>query len=354
VPPNNNKQQKRPWNNDNARSNNPGEEMMKILGFASAIAVTGLLAVPASAADITLKFGHVGAPGSLFEASANEFARCSNAALGDKAEVQVFGSSQLGNDTELLQKLRLGQVHFALPSTVMSSVDPTFGVFEMPYIIKSRAHMKRVEDAILESKLQPAAQANGYRILGVWENGFRNITNNVRPINKPEDLQGVKLRTPKGEWRVKMFQLYGANPTPMAFSEVFTALQTGVMDGQENPYAQIWSAKFQEVQKYLSITGHVYTPAYALTSDKHFSELPQDVQAELEKCATATQGFVYETAANMETDLLEKLKDGGIAVNEADKDAFIEASQPVYTEFASSVDGGQELIDTILKLGEGS
>lgn len=327
---------------------------MKILGFMSAIAVTGLLASPAAAADLTLKFGHVGAPGSLFEASANEFARCSNAALGDKAEVQVFGSSQLGNDTELLQKLKLGQVTFALPSSVMSSVAEVFGVFEMPYIIKSRDHMRKVQAAILDSKLQPAVEAKGYRIIGLWENGFRNITNNTRPINKPEDLQGIKLRTPKGAWRLKMFQLYGANPTPMAFSEVFTALQTGVIDGQENPYAQIWSAKFQEVQKYLSITGHVYTPAYALVSEKHFSALPADVQKVLNDCAASTQDFTYQTAANMETDLLEKLKAGGIAVNEADKDAFIAASKPIYTEFAGSIDGGQELIDTVLKLGEGS
>ena len=327
---------------------------MRIPGLVSAIAVSGLLASPVAAADLTLKFGHVGAPGSLFETSANEFARCANAALGDKAEVQVFGSSQLGKDSELLQKLKLGQVHFSLPSSVMSSVADEFGIFEMPYIIKSRAHMKRVEDAILGSKLQPAVKAKGYRILAVWENGFRNITNNTRPISKPEDLAGIKLRTPKGAWRVKMFQLYGANPTPMAFSEVFTALQTGVIDGQENPYAQIWSAKFQEVQKYLSITGHVYTPAYLLASDKHFSNLPQDVQAALEKCGKETQGYVYETAAQLETDLLDKLKAGGIQVNVADKDAFIAASKPIYTEFASSIDGGQELIDTVLKLGEGS
>jgi len=327
---------------------------MRILGLVSAIAVTGLLVSPAAAQKLSLKFGHVGNPGSLFEASANEFARCSNAALGDKAEVQVFGSSQLGGDTELLQKLKLGQVTFALPSTVMSSVDPAFGVFEMPYIIKSREHMKRVEDEIFEAKFQKAAQANGYRVIGVWENGFRHITNNTRPINKPEDLQGIKLRTPQGEWRLKMFQLYGANPTPMAFSEVFTALQTGVMDGQENPYTQIWSAKFQEVQKYLSITGHVYTPAYALVSEKHYAALPDDVRSALDTCAKETQGYVYETAAAMETDLLEKLKQGGIAVNEADKDAFIAASKPVYEEFATSIDGGQELIDALLKLGEGS
>src|SRR3546814_13351908 len=116
----------------------------------------------------------------------------------------------------------------------------------MPYIIKSREHMKRVQDAVLESKLQPAAKEHGYRIIGLWENGFRHITNNVRPISQPDDLEGVKLRTPKGEWRVKMFKLYGANPSPMAISEVFTALQTGVLDGQEQPYTQIGSEDSRE------------------------------------------------------------------------------------------------------------
>jgi len=327
---------------------------MKILGLVSALTVTGFLVNPAAAADLTLKFGHVGAPGSLFEVSANEFARCSNAALGDKAEVQVFGSSQLGNDTELLQKLKLGQVTFSLPSSVMSSVSDEFGVFEMPYIIKDRDHMRRVQAELMENTFQKAAKAKGYRIIGLFENGFRHITNNTRPINKPEDLAGIKLRTPKGAWRVKMFQLYGANPTPMAFSEVFTALQTGVIDGQENPYAQIWSAKFQEVQKFLSITGHVYTPAYVLVSDKHFSGLPQDVQDALLKCGSETQDFVYKTAADLETELLQNLKDGGISVNEADKQAFIDASKPIYEEFASTVDGGKELVDKVLSLGSGS
>ena len=268
---------------------------MKIKSILLTAAATLALTTTAQAADLTLKFGHVGKPGSLFEASVNEFAKCSNAALGDKAEVVTFGSSQLGKDKELLQKLKLGQITFSLPSSVMSSVSDTFGVFEMPYIIKDREHMKRVQ-AKLGETFQAAAKSKGYRILGYFENGFRHITNNTRAITVPADLAGVKLRTPKGAWRVKMFKLYGANPTPMAFSEVFTALQTGVIDGQENPYAQIASAKFQEVQKYLSITGHVYTPAYVLVSDSGFSKLPADVQSGLEQCATETQAFVYDTA----------------------------------------------------------
>ena len=312
-----------------------------------------LFATQASAEALTLKFGHVGKPGSLFEASVNEFAKCSNAALTGKAEIQTFGSSQLGKDKELLQKLKLGQITFSLPSSVMSSVADEFGVFEMPYIIKDREHMKRVQ-AELGDTFQKAAQSKGYRILGYFENGFRHITNNTRAIEKPADLAGVKLRTPKGAWRVKMFKLYGANPTPMAFSEVFTALQTGVIDGQENPYAQIASAKFQEVQKYLSITGHVYTPAYVLVSDKNFAKLPADVQSGLETCATESQAFVYETAARLETELLDVIKGAGVAVNNADNAAFIEASKPIYDEFSTSVPGGKELIEKVQSLSSGS
>ena len=306
----------------------------------------------ASAEKLILKFGHVGNPGSLFEASVNEFVKNANAKLGDRAEVQAFGSSQLGKDSELLQKLKLGQVTFALPSSVMSSVADEFGIFEMPYIVQSRDHMKAIQDTLGESVFNAAAQEKGYRILSYYENGFRHITNNTRPVNVPEDLAGIKLRTPKGEWRVKMFQLYGANPTPMAFSEVFTALKTGVIDGQENPYAQIWSAKFQEVQKYLSITGHVYTPAYVLVSDKNFAKLPEDIQTDLMDAAAESQAAVYEMAAQLETELLENLKEGGMEVNEADKQAFIEASKPIYDEFAASVEGGADLIEQVQALAK--
>ncbi|MFO7758093.1 MAG: TRAP transporter substrate-binding protein [Roseovarius sp.] len=315
--------------------------------------VAAFAALPATAADTTLKFGHVGAPGSLFEATVNNYAACVADRSGGSIEVQTYGSSQLGKDKELLQKLKLGQVDFALPSSVMSSVDSIFGIFEMPYIIKDRDHMRRVQDQMMD-RFQSAAQDSGYHIVGLAENGFRHITNNTRPINTPEDLQGIKLRTPNGEWRVKMFREYGANPTPMAFSDVFTALQTGVMDGQENPYAQIASAKFQEVQKYLSITGHVYTPAYVLASQKHFGNQSDEVKAVLNDCAGDTQTFTYEKAAELETELLDVIKEAGVEINEADKEAFIEASKPIYDAFAQDVEGGQEMIDAVLALGNAS
>ena len=309
----------------------------------------GLAWAASAEAQTELKFGHVGEPGSLFEASANEFAKRANEKLPPEYKVVTFGSSQLGSDEQMVQKLKLGQLEFSLPSTVMSSVTPEFGVFEMPYIIKDREHMKKVRDAILEPVLQPAVKEKGYRILAVWENGFRHITNNLRPINKPEDLKGIKLRVPGGEWRVKMFKAYGANPSPMKFSEVFTALKTGVMDGQENPFVQIYSAKFQEVQKYLSLTGHVYTPAYVLVGESQFSKLPEDVQQTLTETAQGMQDWVYEQAAKGDEELLGKLREK-MEVNEPDKEAFVKASDAVYEEFSTQVEGGKELIDTIQKL----
>jgi tripartite ATP-independent transporter DctP family solute receptor len=325
---------------------------MQMLKLAGALLVSASLVAPAAAKE--LKFGHVGAPGSLFAASAEHFAEVANDKLPEGWSVAVFGSSQLGKDQELLQKLKLGTVDFALPSSVMSSVSPEFGLFEMPYLVKDRDHMRRIEEEIFWPRLHPAAEGKGYQVLALWENGFRNITNNVRPIETPEDLQGIKLRTPNGAWRVKMFKSYGANPTPMAFSEVFVALQTGVIDGQENPLAQIASAKFQEVQEYLSMTGHVYTPAYVTVSKTHFGKLPEDVQAALKEAAKETQDFVYETAAQMDVDLLEQLEEGGMKVNEADKQAFIDASAPIYDEFANEVDGAKEMIDMAISLGAGS
>ena len=304
------------------------------------------------AAEMELKFGHVGKPGSLFETSVNEFAKRANEKLAGKAKVVTFGSSQLGKDKELLKKLKLGTVDFALPSSVMASVADEFGMFDMPYLVKDRAHMARIEKEILWPKLAQHAEDQGYKIIAIWENGFRHITNNERPINTPADLKGIKLRTPKSVWRVKMFQSYGANPSPLSFSELFVALQTGTFDGQENPYAQIASAKLNEVQKFLSITGHVYTPAYVTVSAKHWAKLPADIRGALEATAKETQAFVYETAAKLEVDLLAQLKAGGMQVNTADKTAFIQASGAIYDEFGSSVTGGKDLIDHAMKLAK--
>ncbi|MBX9812283.1 MAG: TRAP transporter substrate-binding protein [Burkholderiales bacterium] len=323
------------------------KKTVKLLSLAA-----GALLAFATAAQTELKFGHVAEPGSLFARSSEEFAKRANARLGGKYKVVVFGSSQLGGDKELLQKLKLGTVDFALPSTVMSSESDLFGVFEMPYLVKDRKHMQRIENEVFWSKLAPEVEKKGLKILAVWENGYRHITNSKRPINVPADLKGIKLRVPEGKWRVRMFQEYGANPSPMKFSEVFTALQTGVMDGQENPFSQIFSAKFQEVQKFLSLTGHVYTPAYVTVGAKKWASLPADVRKTLEDTARELQAFVYAAAEKDDNDLLEKLKASGMQVNTADKDAFIAASKPIYNDYAKEVPGAKDIIERAIALGK--
>ncbi len=321
---------------------------MKIAALATfAFALCG-----GAAAQTEIKLGHVGEPGSLLGAAADEFAKRANAKLGGKYKVVSYGSSQLGGDKEMLQKLKLGTIDMVEPSTIMSSESDIFGVFEMPYLVKSREHMKRIENDLFWSKIAPDAEKKGVKVLAVWENGFRHITNNRHPINTPADLKGIKLRVPEGKWRVKMFQAYGANPSPMKFSEVFTALQTGVMDGQENPFAQIASAKFYEVQKYLSLTGHVYTPAYLVVGTKKWAAYPADVRKALEDTAKQTQAYVYEKAARDDEELLVRMKKAGIQVNDANKDAFIAASKPVYDEFAKEVAGAKAIIDRAIALGK--
>jgi len=301
---------------------------------------------------VELKFGHVGKPGSLFHESAEHFKNLANQRLGKKGKVVTFGSSQLGKDKQLLQKVKAGTVNFALPSSVMSSVHDEFGVFDMPYMIKDRNHMAKVEKQVLPGIFKNLEAKTGYKVLAVWENGFRHITNNKRPINTPSDLNGIKLRTPKSKWRVKMFKTYGANPTPMAFSEVFTALKTGTMDGQENPYAQIASAKFQEVQKYLSITGHVYTPAYVVVHKDQWNKVPADVRKIVEKAAQDTQKFVYKRAAELEVSLLKVIKDAGVKVNKANRKAFVDGSAAVYKQFGDEVGSGNALIKKVSGLAK--
>ncbi|HQR97448.1 MULTISPECIES: TRAP transporter substrate-binding protein [unclassified Polaromonas] len=319
-----------------------------LLVASAALALHGAVLAQA----VELKLGHVGEPGSLFQLSADEYAKRVNAKLAGKVKVVTFGSSQLGGDKEMIQKLKLGTIDMALPSTVMTSEVDLFGIFEMPYIVKDRAHMIRIEKDVFWPSIAPETEKKGLKVLAVWENGYRHITNNKKPIKGPDDLKGIKLRVPEGKWRVKMFQDYGANPSPMKFSELFTALQTGVMDGQENPFTQIYSAKLHEVQKFLSLSGHVYTPAYLTVGSRRYNTLPADVRKVLEDTARETQAFVHATAAKDDTDLLAKLKQSGIQVNEVDKDAFIAASKAIYEEFGKDVSGAKPLIDKAVALGK--
>ena len=320
-----------------------------ILGIAILVLALWPLAARAQQ-PVSIRLGHVGFPGSLFAIIADEYAKRANAALKGKVEVKVFHSSQLGSDEQMMRGIKVSAPEMFLPSTIMSTAEQKFGVFEMPYIIVSRAHMKKVaENKQAQTNLFEGLPAKGVRILGVWENGFRHITNNARPIVKPDDLKGIKLRVPGGVWRVKMFKAYGANPSPMPFAEVYSALQSGVMDGQENPFPQIASARFQEVQKFLSLSGHVYTPAYLVVGEDFWKKLPQDIQTALSKIAWDMGDFARAEGERLDKDLMGKLAPP-MKANEVDKDAFIKASTAIYEDFGKEVPGGAELVRLIQSL----
>jgi TRAP-type transport system periplasmic protein len=313
---------------------------------AALVACTGR----ASAAPAVIRLGHVGYPGSLFAITADEYARRVNEKLAGRYEVRVFHSSRLGSDEELLKGIQAGAKEMFAPSTIMSTVDPRFGVFEMPYLFKDRVHVKRVfEDPKVKAALFDPLPAKGLRVLGAWENGFRVITNNVRPVSRPDDLRGMKLRVPGGVWRAKMFRAYGANPASIPYGEVFAALHSGVVDGQENPFPQIYGGKLHEVQKFLSLSDHVYSPAYLIVSEKFWRGLPPDVQQVLAQTAVDVGDFARSEGARLDKEILQKIQ-GRLQVNEVDKDAFVRASAPVYEDFGKEVSGGKELVDRILEL----
>ncbi|WP_169961491.1 TRAP transporter substrate-binding protein DctP, partial [Oceaniglobus indicus] len=177
---------------------------MKLRHTLAALAAIAV-ATPALAQQEII-FGLSAASGSLQEQTASEFARRANEKLGDKAVVKVFADSQLGKDKDMLQKIKLGTMTLTLPSSTMPEIAPEYAIFDLPFMIKDRAHLARIDETLFKDVLVPAAEAQGYRPLAIWENGFRQITNNERPITTPADLEGLKIRTPNSSWRVAMFK----------------------------------------------------------------------------------------------------------------------------------------------------
>lgn len=328
---------------------------MKLRHAAFGIATMSLaFAGTAALAQQELIFGISAATGSLQEQTASEFARRVNEKLDGKAVIKVFADSQLGKDKDMLQKIKLGTMAMTLPSSTMPEIAPEFAIFDLPFLVENRDHLAKIDETLFSDVLVPLAKEQGYEPLAIWENGFRQISNNARPINTPEDLKGLKIRTPNSSWRVAMFKEYGANPTPMGFSEVFVALQTGVIDGQENPLTNIAAAKFDEVQTYLSMTGHVYSPAYPTVGIKAFANLDPEIQTVIKETAQEVALWARDRGQEMDDELLATLEDRGMQVNVADHAAFVEASEPIYTKFSEEVENGQAMIDQVLSLSNGS
>ena len=304
---------------------------------------------PVKYPTMTARIGHVGEAGSLMELDGQDFAKKVADRSGGAIKIQVFGSSQLGQQTELNQQVQLGALEMSIPSSDMVSVVGQFSIFDMPSIFKDRKQVKATVAGPLGKSLADLAAKKNMIILGYWENGFRVLTDNKGPIRTPADLKGLKIRVPPNDVRVQMFKLWGANPGPLNFSEVFSALQTGVFDGQENPYAQITSAKFYEVQKYLSETNHVYTPTYLAASPAWFNKLDDATKKLLLDTAKEVGDASRARGAKADEEGRTLVKSKGVQVNtDVDTKAFRDAAQPLFADFEKKYGAeGKTLLDQL-------
>ncbi|MFQ5789691.1 MAG: TRAP transporter substrate-binding protein [Acidobacteriota bacterium] len=294
------------------------------------IALLGCGGSPPSG-PIVIRLGHIGFPESPFDKGCRKFKELLEERTAGQVEVRIFGSAQLGEDKEMLEGLRLGTLEMHVPSSVLHSVEPMFGLFDLPFLIEDREQMERIAEGPVGEKLTAKLVEHGLVLLGFWENGFRMITNNVRPIVTPADLKGIKLRTPKDPERVKLFRAFGANPTSMSFGEVFSALKQGVIDGQENPLSQIVPARFYEVQRYLSISRHVYSPAYPLMSQSYFNSLPKPIRQAVKEVAVEVGRYHRRLGVEEDQRHLELLKDK-LEIHTIDRQAFEALAGPLYDD----------------------
>ncbi|WP_439257715.1 TRAP transporter substrate-binding protein [Lonepinella sp. BR2271] len=324
---------------------------MKIFSSKTAVIFTALslsLGISSFAKAKDLIISTTASLGSLQYDTTKHFVDEGNKKLAEKDldyTLKFFGAGQLGSDKDTQQKLKIGTIDIALLSSTLSTNIPEMAIFELPFLITERSHLNRIETEVFYPLIEPEIEKKGYKVIGLWENGFRSITNNTRPIYKPEDLKGLKIRTPSSSWRLNMFKQWGANPTPIPFGDVFIGLRTGVIDGQENPLTNIYAAKLQEVQKYLTITNHVYSPAFLTVGVKSYKKLPDEVKRIIEEQAKQSQEWSYQEATRLDKELETKLIEAGMQVNVADIPAFVEASKPIYDDFISNVPNGKILLE---------
>lgn len=301
---------------------------------------------PAASGNITLKMGHVLAPDHPYNIGSNKFAELAKEKTGGKVTVNVFHSSQIGNEREMIEGLQMGTVDMCLVSTApLMGFTKKFMVFDLPFIFNNRDHAYKVLDSEIGQDMLKSLEAKGIVGLAYWENGFRHLTNSVRPVAKPADVKGLKIRTMENKVHMESFRVLGADPTPMAFGELFTALQQKTVDGQENPLAQIETSKFYEVQKYLSMTGHFYAPAVLLISKAKFDSMPADVKEGLKKAAMEGQAFERGLIQKSDAELKEKLKQRGMNITEIDVKEWQDAMAPVYKTFEAEI--GKDLIEKV-------
>ena len=297
---------------------------------------------------VVLKVGHINAPDHPWNIALEGFAEDVLEATDGNVEIQIFPSSQLGGERDMAEGLKLGTLEMGLFGTgALQSLDERLIVEELPYAWSVRENAYEALDGELGDALNEILK--GHSIVGIsyWESGYRHITNNVRPINSLEDLKGMKLRVPEAEMRIDTFKELGALPTPLAFSEVFTALQQGTVDGQENPLATISASKFNEVQDYLTISGHIWGSALLGISEQAWNSLSPEYQEIIKEKADVWKEKEREMIRKGEEELVEEMKAAGMEVTEPDVEEFKKAVEPVWTKYEDVL--GKDLVDIVRK-----
>jgi len=297
--------------------------------------------------QVVLKLGHAVAPEHPYHLGAVRYADLVAQRTKSKVKIDVYPSTQLGNERDMVEGLQLGTIDLVVTSTgPLGGFDPRMFVVDLPFLFRDREHAYKVLDGPIGRELLDAFSAKGIKGLAFWENGFRQITNSVRPIEKPEDLKGIKIRTMENKVHLSAFRAFGASPTPMAWSEVYTALQQKTIDAQENPIAIIYFQKISEVQKYLALTGHFYSPTPLLMSLKAFNNLPKNIQKIMLDTAMECATFERNLLRDNEAKQLAEIKAKGMQVTLPNKKPFQDAVAPVYKEFESQF--GKETIGRIM------
>ena len=302
-------------------------------------------AAPPAAAEETIvfSFGHVLAPEHPYNLGAIRFREILMEISPVPVDVEIFHSAQLGNERDMTEGMQLGTIDMALAPGTMVLFEPRMGVFDLPYIFDDEAHAHRVLDGPIGDELASGLPSNGLRLLAYWENGFRNVTSSLRPINHPDDLAGKRIRLPENPIYQAAFENFGASVFAIPSAENYAALQQGVVDGQENPLVHIVTSRFYEVQDYLSVTAHTYGPAHLLISEATWQSLSPELQEAIQIAAIEARDYqrriilegIDEARAYLEQHLV---------VNDVDTAPFREASMVVWDMFR---DDFGDLIDRI-------
>ncbi len=288
--------------------------------IAATVAASLTTSFAAMAQDIKprlIRFGYGLNENSNQGRAAKVFADSVEKASGGKMKVRAVGAAALGPDVQMQQALIGGAQEMMVGSTAtLVGITKEMALWDTPFLVSNTKEADALLDGPVGAKVMAKLQEKGLVGLVYWENGFRNLTNSKRPVTKAEDLDGIKLRVMQNNVFLDSFKTLGANAVPMAFSELFSALETKTVDGQENPYNTILSSKFYEVQKYLSVTNHVYSPWIVLVSKKWWDELSKDERKVLLDAAIASRDFERKDTREEGAKALANLKEKGMIINE--------------------------------------